>query len=83
MLTFFNNVHQLVVVVALDGSLKGTHMAVQPRTFNIGNDLIHNADQFIIILYFRQNLNSNTSVHKYSSKLIKNTFANLSAKVSK
>ena len=45
MLALLDNVHQLVVAVALDGRLKGPHMAVKAGAFDVGDDFVHNAEK--------------------------------------
>jgi hypothetical protein len=47
-LAFLDNIHQFIII-SLNGCLKGSYIAVQAGAFNIGNDLIYNADQLLVI----------------------------------
>ena len=63
MLALLDNVHQLVIIIALDGRLEGADIAVQSGALDVGDDLVYNADQFFVVLCRRQSLNGNTCSH--------------------
>ena len=62
MLAFFYNVHQFVVI-SLNSGLKRSYIVIVTCAFDVGDDLVYNADQFFIVLCRRQRLNGNTCSH--------------------
>ena len=45
-LAFLDNIHQLVIIISLDGGFKGADFRVQTKTLDVGNRFVHDADGF-------------------------------------
>ena len=62
MLTFLDDIHQLVIV-ALDRGFKGTDIIVQPRALDVVDHLVDDADQLVVVFCLGQRLDCYTCVH--------------------
>ena len=55
-LALFNDVHKLVVIVALDRGFERPYVAVQTAAFDIGYNLVNNADKLVFTRNFGKDL---------------------------
>ena len=62
-LAFFYHIHQLIVAVPFNGGFKWSHVIAETGTLDIGDHLVHNTDQFLIVIHVRQCLNGYACFH--------------------
>ena len=71
-LTLFDNVHELIVIVALNRRLKRPDIITEPCAFDVRDDLVNDANDLFVPLNGGENLNGYACLHK-NYLLIKNS----------